>query len=118
MDEIERILGFDHRESHGFVSDDSLLLDKTWADGKWIYHIWNTRTKQVMKPLENAKDPVLSPDGRTLAAIMPDGLIFMDLSNFQMRRFRTGTGLNWTIFPRMVLLWQSSMWMATWNSGM
>src|SRR5262249_31325501 len=35
----------------------------------------------------------LSPDGRTVAAIMADALIFLDLRTFQTRRFRSRIGI-------------------------
>src|SRR5262249_31475075 len=61
---------------HGFVPDESLFVYETRIgnenDGVVDLHIWDIQTQQEIKWLKNAKYPVLSPDGKTVAAIMPD----------------------------------------------
>jgi WD40 repeat protein len=89
---IKTFAGVSKFSGFGFANDD-LFHFKTWEDGKWIFHLWNNQTGRVVKTLENAREPCLSPDGKTLAAIIPDGLILLDPANFQIRHERTGLGM-------------------------
>src|SRR5262249_46573806 len=71
-----------------FISEEFLLCESVDKTGSPNAHFWNIPSGRIMKALKNLQDPVPSPDGKTLAANMPDGLIFMDLKTFDTRLFR------------------------------
>src|SRR5262249_54914410 len=76
----------------GFVPHESLLLYEIHSGtvnlrSTFNLHIWNTRTKKLVKTVAKVCNAVLSPDGRTVAAIVRGSWTFLDLATFEERRF-------------------------------
>ena len=79
---------------HTFVPDESLILHEAQNGDERDLCIWSTRLQKVVHTLPKVSGGVtVSPDGRTVAAIMADALIFLDLRTFETRRFRPRTGM-------------------------
>jgi WD40 repeat protein len=79
---------------HGFVPDESLIVFEARHGDSTDLCIWNVPLQKVVHTLPKVSGGVtLSPDGRTVAAIMADALLFPDLRTFQTRRFRSRIGV-------------------------
>ena len=78
-----------------FTADESLFLYETDnGRGPWNdLHILNTRSCRVLHTLPQVTNVTLSPDGRTVAATMPAGWVFLDLATFKTRPFAADDSL-------------------------
>ena len=75
---FEKVFCFD-----GFACNDRFLLFSTKMREEIFFdlHIWDTRTRQLMRTLPTEGEVVLSPDGRMLAVKNSDGWMLMNLAN-------------------------------------
>jgi WD40 repeat protein len=71
---------------HGFVPDESLMVLERKNGPTAELEIWNPHTQQVVRTLPNVLGAALSPNGVTLVANLPEGLVIVDLPTFRKRR--------------------------------